>query len=149
MLRSLLLGAAAAVTLSTTAAMADAESDCRNGIDMIRAESEGEGSKVLREAFRRALSNAEHEMEKQAWSECIKYSEFVRGVFTAEEQARRAQEEAKEWKPADKVRAASDKSLQPCEQGRYWCAKRAWCIKIGTQCQYLQGDFGGRGLQRH
>lgn len=28
-----------------------------------------------------------------------------------------------------------------CEGGRYWCAKRADCTKLGTPCQYLQIDI--------
>jgi hypothetical protein len=43
-------------------------------------------------------------------------------------------------KASDKKHALSDKPLQPCEQGRYWCAKRAECIKTGTRCRYLQDD---------
>jgi hypothetical protein len=89
-----------------------------------------------------ALSDAELKVEKQAWSECIKDFKFVRAVVTAREQARRAQEEAKEW---DKGHAASEKSS--CDQDRYWCAKRDQCIKTDTECRYLHSDHTLRGRQ--
>ena len=140
MLRSLLLGATAAVTISTTAAMADNKSDCQNGVAMIEAELKKEHSEVVLEALRKVLSIAELKVEDQAWSECIKYIKVVRDVLTGAEGNDQA-------KASDKERAASDKPS--CEQGRYWCAKRAGCIKTGTQRQYLQGNFGEGRLERH
>ena len=82
MLRSLLLGATAAVTMSTTAAMADNKSDCQNGVAMIEAELKKEHSEVVLEALRKVLSIAELKVEDQAWSECIKYIEFVCALLT-------------------------------------------------------------------
>ena len=156
MLRSLLLGATAAVTMSTTAAMADNKSDCQNGVAMIEAELKKEHDEVTLEALRKALSFAELNVEEQAWSECIKWIEFVGYVFTPTQIQRAIEQQSipgdhhdghdagqgnDQAKASDKERAASDKPS--CEQGRYWCAKRAGCIKTGTQCQYLQGDFAG------
>jgi hypothetical protein len=162
MLRSLLLGATAAVTMSMTAAMADDKSDCQNGIAMIEAELKKESSEVVSEALHKALSFAELNVEKQAWSKCIKYIEFAHAMLTptlieraikqqstpgdhhdghdageGNDQAKRPVDQAK---ASDKERAASYKP--PCEQGEYWCAKRAECIKSGTPCRYLHSDFG-------
>jgi hypothetical protein len=164
MLRWLLLGATAAVMMSTTAAMADDKSDCQNGIAMIEAELKKEHSETVLEALHKALKFGELNVEKQAWSKCIKYIEFARTMLTPtliqraiEQQshpgdhhdghdAGQGNDQAKtsgdQAKASDKERAASDKP--PCEQGGYyWCAKRAGCIKTGTQCQYLRGDFAG------
>jgi hypothetical protein len=164
MLRLLLLGATAAVTMSMTAAMADNKSDCQNGVAMIEAELKKEHGVVFEDALRKALSFVELNVEKQAWSECIKYIEFVRALLTpslidraikqqsipgdhhdghdagqGNDQAKTSDDQAK---ASNKERAASDKPT--CEQGEYyWCAKRAGCIKTGTRCQYLQGDFAG------
>jgi hypothetical protein len=168
MLRSLLLGATAAVTISTTAAMADNKSDCQNGVAMIEAELKKEHDEVTLEALRKALSFAELNVEEQAWSECIKWIEFVGYVFTPTQIQRAIEQQSipgdhhdghdagegnDQAKASDKERAASDKpkasdkeraaDKPSCEQGRYWCAKRAGCIKTGTRCQYLQGDFAG------
>jgi len=63
MLRSLLLGATAAVTMSTTAAMADNKSDCQNGVAMIEAELKKEHSEVVLEALRKVLSITELKVE--------------------------------------------------------------------------------------
>jgi hypothetical protein len=133
--------------MSTTAVMVDNKSDCQNGVAMIEAELKKEHDEVVLETLRKALSFTELNVEQQAWSECIKYIKWVRDVLRptpfsgggveGNDQAKTSDDQAK---ASDNERAASDKP--PCEQGRYWCAKRAECIKSGTPCRYLHSDVG-------
>lgn len=81
MLRLLLLGATAAVTMSTTAAMADDKSDCENGVAMIKAELKKEHPKPVLETLRKALSDAELEVVEEDWSECITYIKLARAAL--------------------------------------------------------------------
>jgi hypothetical protein len=71
MLRSHLVPIAAAVIMSTTAALADNQSDCRNGIAMIKAELKKKHPKPLLATLRKTLSDAETEVIEADWSECM------------------------------------------------------------------------------
>jgi hypothetical protein len=81
MLRSLLIGATAAVTISATAAIADNESDCQKGVATIKAELKKEHPKPVLETLRKALSDAELEVEEKDWSECMSYIKFARAAL--------------------------------------------------------------------
>lgn len=82
MLRSLLLGATAAVTMSTTVAITDDKSNCQIGVAMIKAELKKEHPKPVLETLRKALSDAELEVEEKDWSECMNYIKFARAALS-------------------------------------------------------------------
>ena len=71
MLRSILLISTAAVMMTTTAAVADSKSDCRNGVAMIKAELKKKHPEPVLAALRKALSDAETEVMEEDWSECL------------------------------------------------------------------------------
>ena len=80
-MRSLLLLAAAAVTMNATAAMADNKSDCQKGIAMIKAELRKKHPEPVLVTLRKALSDAETEVIEADWSECTDYIKAARDAL--------------------------------------------------------------------
>ena len=81
MLRSVLLAATAVAIMSATAAMADAKSDCRKGVAMIKAELKKKHPEAVLGALRKALSSAENEVMEEDWSECLDFIKAARDAL--------------------------------------------------------------------
>jgi hypothetical protein len=81
MLRSVLIAAMAAVTMSPTVAMADNKSDCQKGVAMIKAELKKKYSASVLVTLRKALSDAENEVIEEDWSECMDYIKAARATL--------------------------------------------------------------------
>jgi hypothetical protein len=81
MLRSALMLAIAAMTMSGTAAMADSKSDCQKGVAMIKAELKKKHPEPVLAALRKALSDAENEVMETDWSECMDYIKAARSAL--------------------------------------------------------------------
>ena len=82
MLRSVLLGAMAAVMISATAATADNRSDCQKGVAMIKAELKKKHPAPVIATLRKALSDAENEVMEADWSECMDYIKTARAALS-------------------------------------------------------------------
>ena len=82
MLRSVLLAATAAVTMSATAAMADNKSDCQKGVAMIKAELKNRHPAPVLVTLRKALSDAETEVIEEDWSECMDHIKTARAALS-------------------------------------------------------------------
>lgn len=81
MLRSHLLPMAAAVIMTTTAAMADNKSDCQKGIAMIKTELKKKHPEPVLATLRKALSDAETEVIEADWSECMDLIKTARAAL--------------------------------------------------------------------
>jgi len=81
MLRSILLIATAAVMTTTSAAMADSQSDCRRGVAMIKAELKKKHPEPVLATLRKALSDAENEVMEADWNECLDFIKAARGAL--------------------------------------------------------------------
>lgn len=81
MLRSILLAAIAAVTMSATAAVADSKSDCEKGVATIKAELKKKHPEPILATLRKALSDAETEVIEGDWSECMDYIKTARAAL--------------------------------------------------------------------
>jgi hypothetical protein len=74
MSRSLVIFAVVMGTaLAAGPALADAKSDCKKGIAMIKAELKKKHPPDVIAALKKALSDAEGEVVENDWSECLDY----------------------------------------------------------------------------
>jgi hypothetical protein len=80
--RSVLLAATAAVMMSAPAAMADNQSDCQDGVAMIKAELKKEHPAPVLVTLRKALSDAETEVIEEDWSECMDHIKTARTALS-------------------------------------------------------------------
>ena len=79
-MRSVLLPVAAAVMMSTTAALADNKSGCQKGVAMIKTKLKKKHPAPVLVTLRKALSDAETEVMEEDWSECMDHIKTARAA---------------------------------------------------------------------
>lgn len=70
-MQRLVLSIATALTIISTAALADDKSDCQKGVAMIKSELARKHPESVLAKLRSALGDAEGEVKEEDWPECL------------------------------------------------------------------------------